>query len=233
MIALAPNTLFVGRQPLLHHLEAMHRKGKLILLLAPSGAGKTMLIAKLSETRPILYTPSCGCLGDFLDALEPQAKLDPGELKLAPRAHRLAALLPKLGRLLVIDNVARVPPRVAHLVRALMGAMPVWLVGRSSLPLDLGHVWPFLFAFKRIDLKPFSLDETRAFLAAAPFAGDRAELLAAGLRLHRLSAGHPASLAALLDELGRRTYDLRTMEGLHLLALHARITRVEAQLAHA
>jgi len=233
MIALAPNALFVGRQPLLHRLEAMYRKGKLILLVGPSGAGKTMLVAKLSKTCPIFYAPSCRCLGDFLDALEPQAKLERGDLNLAPRVHRLVASLPKFGRTLVIDNVVRVPPKVAHLVRALMGTMPVWLIGRSSLPQEYGHVWPYLFAFKRIDLKPFSFNETRAFLAAAPFAGDREELLAASLRLHRLSAGHPAMLAAIVDELHRRTYDIKTMEGLHVLALHARITRVEAQLANA
>ena len=233
MIAQGTKTPFIGRRPLLDRLAAMWRKGKLILLQAPTGAGKSMLIAKLSESCPIFYAPRCGCLGDLLDDLEPQAKLERGDLKIAARVHRLAKNLPKLRRPLVIDNVERVPPRVAHLVRVLMGAMPVWLVARSSLPSELGHVWPYLFAFQRVDLHPFSLAETRAFLAAAPFRGDRDELLGAGLRLHRLSAGHPATLAALVDELDRRTYDLKTMEGLHLLALHARITRVEAQIAHA
>jgi hypothetical protein len=233
MIPQGTKTLFVGRQPLLDRLAAMWRKGKLILLQAPTGAGKSMLIAKLSESCPILYAPRCNCLGAFLDDLEPQARLERGELKIAARVHRLVKHLPKLRTTLVIDNVEQVPPRVAHLVRVLMGAMPVWLVARSSLPAEMGHVWPYLFAFQRVDLRPFSLAETRAFLTAAPFRGDRGELLAASLRLHRLSAGHPATLAALVDELSRRTYDLRTMEGLHLLALHARITRVEAQIAHA
>lgn len=232
MIALAHDALFVGRQGLLRRLESMYRQGKLILLVAPSGAGKTMLAAKLSETCPIIYVPSCRSLGDVIDALEPQAKLDRGDLRLAPRVHRLVGSLPKLGRPLVIDNVTQVPPKVAHLVRALMSTMPVWLIGRSSLPQDYGHVWPYLYAYKRIDVKPFSFTETRAFLAAVPFAGNRAELLAAGLRLHRLSAGHPATLAAIVDEMRRRTFDIRTMEGLHVLALHAHITRVEAQLAH-
>ncbi len=233
MIAPAAEGFFVGRRPLLDRLAALLRKGKLVLLQAPTGAGKSMVIAKLAESLPILYAPRCGCLGDFLDDLEPQVKLERGELRMAARVHRLAKKLPQQRKPLIIDNVERVPPRVAHLIRVLMGGMTVWLVARSSLPLEMGHVWPYLFAFQRVDLHPFSFEETRAFLAAAPFRGDRQELLGAGLRLHRLSAGHPATLAALIGELARHTYDLKTMDGLHLLALHARITRVEAQLAHA
>ena len=38
---------------------------------------------------------------------------------------------------------------------------------------------------------------------------------------------------ALAAELRRRTYDLKTMEGLRVLALHARITLVEDKLAEA
>lgn len=231
-MTIAPSSIvpFVGRTGILRRLETMWSKGKLILLQAPSGAGKSMLIAKLAESRPILYAPRCGCLGDFLDDLEPQVRLQSEEMRIAPRVHRLAKALSIQGKPLVMDNVARVPPKVAHLVRLLMGNMPVWFVTRSSMPSELGHVWPYLFAFERIDLRPFTLDETRAFLTAAPFSGDRDELLAAGLRLHRLSAGHPATLAAIVAELGQRKYDLRTMEGLHLLALHARITGVQAKL---
>jgi len=117
------------------------------------------------------------------------------------RVHRLAARLPQIERPIVIDNVARVPSRVAHLVRFLMLRQPVWLLVRSTDPLELGHVWPYLFLFKRVDVPPFSLAETQAFLAAVDFAGDRRELLAAALRLHRLSTGHPATLAALVAEL--------------------------------
>jgi hypothetical protein len=223
---------FVGRGPLLRRLEHMHRTEKCVLLFGQTGSGKTTLVEKLSENFPILYAPRCRYLGEVVEALEPQAKLEAGELKLAARVHRLAAKLPKLGRPLVFDNVTRVPPKVAHLVRALVADMPIWLIARSLLPLDIGHVWPYLFMFKRIDVRAFSMDETRAYLTAAPFSGDRRELLAATFRLHRLSAGHPATLCALVDELRVRKYDLTTLNGLHLLELHARITRVAEQLAH-
>jgi hypothetical protein len=183
------------------------------------------------RTHPVLLAPRCGCLSDLLGALEPAAGLDRGDLRLAARVHRLARRLPQIGRPVILDNVAHVPPRVAHLVRYLLVRQPVWLLARSTQPLEIGHVWPYLFFFKRIDLPPFSLDETRAFLSAAPFNGNRSELIATTLRLHRLAAGHPATLAALVAELRCRTYDLHSAEGLRLLALHARITRVQKQIA--
>jgi DNA polymerase III delta prime subunit len=222
---------FIGRKTLLHRLGILYRSSRHVLLLGPPGVGKSLVIAELLRTHPVLFAQDCGCLGDLLASLEPAAGLDPGELKMPARVHRLAARLPELVRPIVIDNVARVPPRVAHLFRFLMLRQPVWLVVRSTDPLNLGHVWPYLFLFKHVDVPPFSLAETQAFLAAVDFAGDRRELLAAALRLHRLAAGHPATLAALVTELRCRTYDLRTSEGLRLLALHARITFVEEKLA--
>ncbi len=222
---------FIGRKALLHRLGGLYRSSRHVLLTGPPGAGKSLVVAELIRTHPVLFAPRCNCLGDLLAALEPAAGLDRGELKLPARVHRLGAHLPQIGRPIVIDNVARVPPRVAHLLRFLMLRQPVWLVVRSTDPLDLGHVWPYLFLFKHVEVPPFSLAETRAFLAAVDFPGDRRELLAAALRLHRLSAGHPATLAALVAELRCRAYDLRTTEGLRLLALHARITSLSAALS--
>lgn len=231
MIPVAPRTPFVGREPLLRRLGAMVRAGKHVLLVGPAGVGKSLILGEVARAFPMIVAQRSGCLGDLLAEVEPQLNLEPGELKLAARVHRLAAELPKSGRILVLENVRRVPPRVAHLIRVLLLRQRVWFVVRSTAPLDLGHVWPYLFMFQRVDVPPFTADETRAFLSVVEFERDRDELLRAALRLHRLAAGHPGTLAALLAELRRRAYDLRTAEGLRLLALHARISLVEAQLA--
>ena len=231
MIPAVPKTPFVGRESLLRRLAAMVRAGRHVLLVGPAGVGKSLIVGEVARTFSVLRAPRCGCLGDLLGDLEPQAGLAAGDLTLPARVHRLAAELPKIGRTLVLDNVARVPPRVAHLVRVLLSRQPVWLVVRSTAPLDLGHVWPYLFFFQRVDVPPFTPEETRAFLSVVEFERNRAELLASARRLHRLSAGHPGTLTALVAELRCRTYDLRTTEGLGLLALHARITLVESQLA--
>ena len=231
MIPAAPHAPFVGRGPLLRRLGAMYRAGKHVLLVGPAGVGKSLIVDQLARSFPLLRAPRSGCLGDFLADVEPQAGLAPADdLKLAARVHRFAAEVPKAGRTLVLDNVRRVPPRVAHLIRVMLIRQPVWLVVRSTAPLDLGHVWPYLFMFQRVDVPPFTPDETRAFLSVVEFERDRDELLRAALRLHRLAAGHPGTLAALVAEVRCRAYDLRTTEGLRLLALHARISLVESQL---
>jgi len=224
-------TPFIGRGPLLRRLARFYRASRHVLLLGPPGAGKSVLIAEFMRTHPGLFVPLCGCLGDVLAALEPAAGLEHGELKLATRVHRTLARLAEFGRPVVFDNVARVPPKVAHFIRVLMTRQPVWLVARSALPLNLGHVWPYLFLYERIELSAFTPEETRAYLATADFPDGRVELLASTMRLHRLAAGHPGTLAALVAELRCRPHDLRTAEGLRLLAVHTRITCVEEELA--
>lgn len=225
--------LFIGRATLLRRLGELYRAGKHVVLVGQPGSGKTALAKEFARTHRMAIAPGCGHLGELLEALEPRIGAEAGGLKLPARVHRLASELPKLRCPLLLDNVSRVPPRVAHLVRVLLVSQPVWLLTRSTLPLDIGHLWPLLFFFERVDLPPFSPAETREFLARVPFGGQREELLAVARRLHRLSAGHPGTLAALAAELRRRTYDLKTMEGLRVLALHARITLVENKLAEA
>lgn len=222
---------FIGREPLLERLAACYRAGCHVLLVGLPGVGESSLLSELCREHPFLIAPRSRCLGDMLNSLEPLARLDPGNLKIAPRIHRLAARLPALGQPLVLDNVQHVPPKVAHFVRFMLTRQPVWLVASSIQPIDIGHVWPFLFHFKCITVPPFTFRETRAFLAAVDFPDNRAGLLASSVRLHRLAAGHPGTLAALVAELRRRAYDLQSAAGLRLLSVHARITRVEAQLA--
>lgn len=230
MIPALLQTPFVGREPLLRRLGALVRARRHVMLVGPGGSGKSMIVREVARGHPMLRAERSGCLGDFLADVEPQLMLGADGLRLAARVHRAVAELPKSGRPLVLENVRRVPPRVAHLVRVLVTRQPVWLVVRSAMPLDLGHVWPYLFFFQRVDVPPFTPAETQAFLAAVPFEGDRKRLLEAARRLHRLSAGHPGTLAALAAELRCRTYDLESSEGLGLLALHARISAVERDL---
>ena len=42
-----------------------------------------------------------------------------------------------------------------------MGHTPVWICCRSAEPWDIGHVWPLLARFQRVEVKPFHLSETR------------------------------------------------------------------------
>lgn len=226
-----PGPCFVGREGLLRKLGALYRHGHHVVLTGPVGSGKTSVLDTLARQYPFLVAPRSVSMGDLLQALEPATRLAPDDtLTRAERVHRLAEKLGEHGLPLLLDNVQRVPPRVAHFIRYLLPHQPVWIVARSTLAADIGHVWPYLFHFTPLAIPPFSAEETEAFLRTVDFSGDRAPLVKAARRLHRISAGHPATLAALVAELRIRTYDLQTAEGLRLLALHARITRVETQL---
>jgi hypothetical protein len=193
--------------------------------------GKTRVLDEILREHPMVFVPASGCLGDVVAAVEPALGLERGDLRLAPRVHRTLAALARQGRPVVFDNVRRVPPKVAHFIRVLMSRQPVWLVARSALPMQLGHVWPYLFLYEKIEVPPFTPAESRAFLAAVPYAGAREELTDAASRLHRLAAGHPATLRALVTEMHAHRHDLSTAEGLRLLATHTRISEVEAHLA--
>jgi hypothetical protein len=222
--------IFIGRKELLQRLSHLYRSNRHALLQGLPGVGKSALIAEFARSHPILFSPACGHLGDLIGGLEPTIGLKRDDLKMAARVHRLAAQLPQFERPVVVDNVAHVPPRVAHLLSFIMIRQPVWLIARSTQPPELGHIWPYFFLFTQVDVPPFSAAETRDLLSIAAFPGDRAELLGAGPRLHRLAAGYPGMLAAFLAELRCRAYDLDSSEGLRLLALHARITAVSAAI---
>lgn len=224
-------TPIVDRPALLRRLERHHRARRHVLVHGPPGVGKSVLIAAFMQSHPMLPAPRCNSLGSLLAALEPAAGLVRGRLKLAARVHRLASRLPETGRTVAIDHATRMPPRVAHLIRALAFRQPVWVVARSPRAAELGHLWPYLFLFHRLEVPPFTLAETRTYLSRIDFPGDRDRLVSSARALHRLSAGHPATLAALANELRARPAVLQSAPALERLTVHARITRIEQTLA--
>ncbi len=221
---------FVGRVTLLRRLQDLHRTNQHVLLLGRRGTGKSRIIAEMARDHPLLVVPHCDCLGRVMDAIESLAGLERGELKMAARVQRAIACLAKTEKPVVFENVARVPPKVAHFIRILLAQQPVWLVARSTQAADIGHVWPFLFFFKQVEVPSFAPRESLALLATVDLPGEREDLLGAAPRLHRLAAGHPATLAALIAEMQKRRHDLRSAEGIRILATHARITETEAAM---
>jgi hypothetical protein len=231
MTSLPASSLFIGREKALQRLGEIYRERQNLLLVGPAGMGKSALLVEFARDHPLLLARRCGHLGDLLAELEPQVGLAHDHLTIAKRIHLLVNRLKELCPFLVLDNVAKSPPRVAHFVRAVLDFSPVWLVVRSELAHDVGHVWPYFYGFERVHLDPFSIAETHKLFAQIDFPGDRLELQAAALRLHHLAGGNPGALTALLAEMRVRTYDLHSVEGLKLIALHARISDVEAQIA--
>ena len=81
----------------------------------------------------------------------------------------------------------------------------MWICARSEHPWDIGHFWPLLVRFERVELRPFHLSETQALVEAAVEAG----LIPPGTRnivewLHRRSGGSPLVLRELFEGVGHR-----------------------------
>ena len=57
----------------MHRLGRLYRSNRHVLMVGPAGVGKTRLMAELIRTHPVLFAPSCSCMGDLLAALEPAA----------------------------------------------------------------------------------------------------------------------------------------------------------------
>ena len=105
--------------------------------------------------------------------------------------------------------------------------VPVWVCARSERPWDIGHLWPLLVRFERVELRPFHPTETRAVVQGAVAAGS---LPSAALGivewLHRRSAGIPLVLCQLCGELATGRYDLGHPQALRRLELDRRIHEV-------
>jgi len=105
--------------------------------------------------------------------------------------------------------------------------VPVWICVRSERPWDVGHIWPFLVRFEKVDLQPFHPNETQEFVEACVSAGRvPRDTLTIVDWLHRRSGGAPLVLRELFEELATGKYDLSSPHALKRLDLDRRIHEV-------
>ena len=190
-------------------------------------SGQTALVAQLRERLRLLISPGSAHLGGLCEGLEPQLNLDPAGLKLLARKQRLREALATAGRTVVFDGVSWTTPKLSSFIESVTERAPVWICARSEHPWDIGHIWPLLARFARVELRPFHLSETQALVEAA-IAANR--IPAAALEivewLHRRSAGSPFVLRELFEELAHSKYDLTNPLALRRLDLDRRIHEV-------
>lgn len=219
-----PSLPFVGRGREIARLGQCHAQRKHVVIIGPAGAGKSALVRHLRERLPLLICPRSELLGEICDSLERELGLAGAERSLARRKPRLRAALVQAGMPVVFDALGWATPKLASFLESLMERIPVWLCARSVYPWDIGHCWPLLARFERVELRPFHLGETRALVEAAIGRGavPRATLDAAE-RLHRLARGNPGVLCELLAQQAECPHNLATRAGLRLLDLDRRI----------
>lgn len=218
---------FVAREREITQLGALHAQRKHVLIIGPAGVGKSALVERLREQLTLLVSSKSAHLGGICERLEPQLGLTPVGLKLLERKKRLREALGAAGRAVVFDGVWWTGPKVSSFFESVSERAPVWICTRSEHPWDIGHFWPLLARFARVEVHPFSLSETQALVEAAVRIGGipHGALKIVGW-LQRRSAGSPLVLQELLEELATGRYDLSSPEALRRLDLDRRIHEV-------
>jgi hypothetical protein len=220
---------FIGREREVRQITKLDRQRKHVLILGPEGVGKSALVGHLHATLGFRVCPNSERLGEICNSLERDFRLEASDLRLVQRKNRLLKTLVGTNRAVVFDGVNWTTPRLASFLECVSDRVPVWIVTRSEHSWDIGHVWPLLVRFQRIELQPFHPPETRALLAAAirlglvpPDAADACE------RLHHLSHGNPGTLCELIAGLATGHYDPHKKFDLRLLDLDRRIQHLPA-----
>ena len=218
---------FVGRSRELTRLCELATQRSHVLILGPAGVGKSALVGQLRQQLSLLVSARSAHLGGICQSLEPELGLNPAGLKLLERKKRLRQALGAAGRAVVFDGVGWAGPKVSSFFESVAERTPVWICTRSEHPWDIGHFWPLLVRFERVELRPFHPSETQALVEAAVEAG----IIPPATRniiewLHRRSGGSPLVLRGLFEELATGKYDLNSPLALRRLDLDRRIHEV-------
>jgi hypothetical protein len=218
---------FVTRQRTIVLLSDLAARRKHVLILGPEGVGKSLLLSHVRDGLRLLVSLRSNHLGEICDQLEPQLSIPCGEGTLLERKQRLRRALWQDGRAVAFDGVGWGSPKVSSFLESIAARAPVWICTRSQHPWDIGHFWPMLCRFERVEVHPFRYRETQELVVAAVKAGKvPQEALSILEWLHRRSGGNPLLLGELLRELADRHYDLSNPNALRLLDLDRRIHEV-------
>jgi hypothetical protein len=218
---------FVARPKEITRLCELHAAHKHALILGPPGVGKSAIVAHLRDSLSLLISPKSAHLGEICESLEPQLGLEATELRLLHRKQRLREALREAGRTIVFDGVVWTTPKLSSFLERIAEKAPVWICALSEHSWDIGHFWPMLARFERVELHPFHLSETQELVDAAVKAG----LIPPGAGrvvawLQRRSGGSPLVLRELFGELATGNYDLSNPHALRRLDLDRRIHEV-------
>jgi hypothetical protein len=219
---------FFGRKREIDKLRALYALRKHVLIVGPAGIGKTALLRQIRQRCPILVCEETSSLRRICDSLEQQLGWCHHKLNVIERKNRLLAYLIRRGEPVAFDHVTHTAPRVARFVAHLAEQIRVWIACRSDRPHEIGHIWPELYKFTRVELLPLTELETRMLIEEAVAQGNiQADARKHAKELHGMSRGNPRILEELLIELAAREYKMDGSFGLDLLDLDRRIHEID------
>jgi len=222
---------FFGRKPQINELLTLHAFGKHVLIVGAAGIGKTALLREVRRYCPLLVCEETSSLRRICEGLERHLGWAHHKLNLIERKNRLLTYLIRRCEPVAFDHVTHAEPRVARYVGYLAEQVPVWITCRADQSQEIGHIWPELYKFARVEISPLTQLETRALVAEAVaqrnIQADAREYVD---ELHQMSGGNPRILKELLTELGARTYKIGSSFGLNLLNLDRRIHEIDLSI---
>jgi len=222
----------VGRGREIERLRQLHKQRRHVLILGQEGVGKSALVARLRESLNLRVCLASERLGEICEALERELDLETGDLHIVQRKNRLLKLLKGTKRTVVFDGAGWTTPKLSSFIENVSERVPVWICARSEHPWDIGHIWPLLVRFEKVEIKPFHLAETRALIETAIRLGVVPPSMADTVdRLHHLCAGNPGVLCELIEGLATGHYDPHKKFDLRLLDLDRRIQHLPVSKA--
>ena len=223
--------VLVGRQKEVEQLRALHAARRHVVIVGAEGIGKTALLQHVRELSSLMICDDSSSLRRICDSLEPQLGWAHCKLNIIDRKNRLLPNLERRGEPVAFDHLIRTAPRVARFIGQLSEKIPIWIACRSDRLDGVGHIWPELYKFTRVELFPLDEVETRRLIdEAVAQRRIQASARAYASELHRMSGGSPRIVTELLMQLAARRYEINSSRGLSLLDLDRRIHEIDVSI---
>jgi len=192
---------FAGREKEIERFRALYADRKPVVIVGPAGMGKTALLRQIRQWCPMLLCEEAASLRQICDGLERELGWSHHRLTLIERKNRLLRYTHRCGELITLDHIAQTTPRVSRFIRNVSERVPVWIVCRSTMPNDIGHLWQYIFRFERFELQRLTLIEARTLIEAAVDLGNiQPESREFVWQIYHLSKGVPRILEELCSQ---------------------------------